>query len=93
MRQLDRQVSTVFYERTARSKRKAAMLEKGQVPRPEDAVTASDEVRDPYLAHNRTGGRLTTGITVHSGCLNPQLLNGNPGVRVFASATLRDRAW
>ena len=25
------------------------MLEKGQVPRPEDAVTVRDEIRDPYL--------------------------------------------
>ena len=30
VRQLDRQVSTLFFERTALSKRKAAMLEKGQ---------------------------------------------------------------
>jgi predicted nuclease of restriction endonuclease-like (RecB) superfamily len=49
VRQLDRQVSTLFFERTALSKRKAAMLEKGQVPRPEDAVTVRDEIRDPYL--------------------------------------------
>ena len=34
VRQLDRQVGTQFYERTALSKRKAAMLEKGQLPRP-----------------------------------------------------------
>jgi hypothetical protein len=44
-----------------------------------------------FIAHNRTGGRLTTGITVNSGCLNPQLLKGKPGARVFARATLRDR--
>jgi predicted nuclease of restriction endonuclease-like (RecB) superfamily len=49
VRQLDRQVSTLFYERTGLSKRKAAMLEKGQVPRPEDAVAIRDEIRDPYL--------------------------------------------
>jgi predicted nuclease of restriction endonuclease-like (RecB) superfamily len=49
VRQLDRQVSSQFYERTAHSKRKAAMLEKGQVARPEDAVSARDEIRDPYL--------------------------------------------
>ena len=34
---------------TALSKRKAAMLEKGQVPKPEDAVAVRDEIRDPYL--------------------------------------------
>jgi hypothetical protein len=49
VRQLDRQVSTLFYERTALSKRKAAMLEKGKVPKPEDAATVRDEIRDPYL--------------------------------------------
>lgn len=54
VRQLDRQVSTQFYERTALSKRKAAMLEKGQVPRPEDAVTPEEEVRDPYPRVTRT---------------------------------------
>ncbi len=49
VRQLDRQVSTQFYERTALSKRKAALLNQGQVPRPEDAVSPEEEVRDPYL--------------------------------------------
>ena len=44
-----------------------------------------------FIAHNRTGGRLTTGITVNSGCLNPELLKGKPGASVFAGATLRDR--
>jgi hypothetical protein len=44
-----------------------------------------------FIAHNRTGGRLTTGITVNSGCLNPELLKGQKGVRVFAKAKLRDR--
>ena len=34
VRQLDRQIGTQFYERTALSKRKAAMLEKGKAPRP-----------------------------------------------------------
>jgi predicted nuclease of restriction endonuclease-like (RecB) superfamily len=49
VRQLGRQVSTQFYERTALSKRKAAMMERGQVPRPEDAVTPEEELRDPFL--------------------------------------------
>ncbi len=49
VRQLDRQISTQFYERTALSKRKAAVLAKGQVPRPEDMVTPEEEVRDPYI--------------------------------------------
>ena len=49
VRQLDRQVGTQFYERTALSKRKAAMLEKGQTPQPADAVTPEEEIRDPSI--------------------------------------------
>ena len=49
IRQLNRQVGSQFYERTALSKRKAAMMTKGQVALPEDTVTVEDEVRDPYL--------------------------------------------
>ncbi len=44
-----------------------------------------------FIAHNRTGGRLTKGVTVNSGCLNPELLKGHPGARLFAQARLRDR--
>ena len=49
VRQLDRQISTQFYERTSNSKRQVAMLAKGQKPLPEDAVSVQDELRDPYL--------------------------------------------
>lgn len=49
VRQLDRQISTQFFERTARSKQQAAMLARGQQPRPEDAVSLEEELRDPYL--------------------------------------------
>jgi len=49
VRQVGRQVSTLFYERTAVSKRKTTMLEKGRKPRPDDAITVRDEIRDPYL--------------------------------------------
>jgi predicted nuclease of restriction endonuclease-like (RecB) superfamily len=49
VRKLDRQIGSLFYERTALSKNKAAMLQKGQQPRPEDAVTAEEEIRDPYI--------------------------------------------
>jgi len=47
--QLDRQISTLFYERTALSRNKAAMLKKGQKPLPEDAVTPEEEIRDPLV--------------------------------------------
>ena len=48
-RQLARQISTQFYERTALSRNKAAMLTKGAVPKPEDAVTAESEIKDPFV--------------------------------------------
>lgn len=47
IRQLDRQISTQFYERTEASKNKAALLAKG--PKPEDAVTPEEEIKDPYI--------------------------------------------
>ena len=49
VRQLDRQIGTQFFERTSRSKQQAAMLARGQRPKPEDAVSVQDEIRDPYL--------------------------------------------
>ncbi len=49
VRQLDRQISTQLFERTSHSKRQSALLAKAQVPQPEDAVSAQDEIRDPYL--------------------------------------------
>jgi len=49
VRQLDRQIGSQFYERTALSRNKAAMLVKGAVPKPEDAVTPDDAIKDPYV--------------------------------------------
>jgi predicted nuclease of restriction endonuclease-like (RecB) superfamily len=49
VRQLDRQIGSQFYERTALSKDKAAMLAKGAAPKPEDAVTPNDAIKDPYV--------------------------------------------
>lgn len=49
VRQLDRQIGSQFYERTALSKNKAAMLVKGAVPKPADAVTVDDAIKDPYV--------------------------------------------
>jgi predicted nuclease of restriction endonuclease-like (RecB) superfamily len=49
VRQLHRQISSQFYERTALSKDKAAMLLKGETPEPADAVSADEEVRNPLL--------------------------------------------
>ena len=49
VRQLDRQISTQFYERTLLSRNKAAMLTKGRKPRPEDAVTPEEEIKNPLV--------------------------------------------
>ena len=49
MRQLDRQIQSQFYEHTALSRNKAAMLRKGAIAKPEDAVTPEEEIKEPYL--------------------------------------------
>ena len=49
VRQLERQINTQFYERTALSRDKAAMLKKGAKPLPEDAVTPEEEIKDPLV--------------------------------------------
>lgn len=49
VRQLDRQIQSQFYERTALSRNKAAMLTKGARARSEDVVTPEEEVKDPYV--------------------------------------------
>jgi predicted nuclease of restriction endonuclease-like (RecB) superfamily len=49
VRQLDRQVSTLFYERTALARNKARLLTAGAKARPEDAVSAEEEIKSPYV--------------------------------------------
>jgi len=49
IRQLDRQIGTQFYERTALSRNKAAMLRRSEAQKPGDAVTAEEEIKDPYV--------------------------------------------
>jgi len=49
VRQLDRQIQSQFYERTALSRNKVAMLAKGARPRPGDATSPEEEVKDPYV--------------------------------------------
>jgi len=49
VRQLARQINSLFYERTALSRDKAAMLAKGAKPRPADRLTADEEVKDPMV--------------------------------------------
>ena len=49
VRQLNRQINSQFYERTALSKNKAAMLTRGQKARPEDRVLPEEEIKDPFV--------------------------------------------
>ncbi len=49
VRQLDRQISTLFYERTLASRNKGAMLKKGAVPQDGDLLTPEEELKDPLV--------------------------------------------
>lgn len=49
VRQLDRQISTRFYERTALSRDRAAMLRKGGQAKAVDVLTAAEEIKDPFV--------------------------------------------
>ena len=49
VRQLDRQISSRFYERTALSKNRAAMLTDGQRKRPEDIALPGEQIKDPFV--------------------------------------------
>ena len=49
VRQLDRQINSQFYERTALSKNRAAMLTGGQAERPEDIVLPNQQIKDPFV--------------------------------------------
>jgi len=49
VRQLDRQIASQFYERTALSRNKKAMLRKGAIARAGDSLSADEEVRDPLV--------------------------------------------
>jgi predicted nuclease of restriction endonuclease-like (RecB) superfamily len=49
VRQLDRQINSQFYERTAMSRNKAVMLRKGAKALPEDRVQPTEEIKDPFV--------------------------------------------
>ena len=49
VRQLDRQIGSGFYERTALSKSKAAMLAGGRRERPEEAALPGERIKDPFV--------------------------------------------
>ena len=49
VRQLDRQISTQFFERALHSKNPQALLARAQIPQQEDLLPVEAEIRDPYL--------------------------------------------
>jgi predicted nuclease of restriction endonuclease-like (RecB) superfamily len=49
VRQLDRQINSQFYERTALSRNKSAMLSKGEKALPEDLVCPEEEIKHPFV--------------------------------------------
>jgi predicted nuclease of restriction endonuclease-like (RecB) superfamily len=49
IRQLDRQIQSQFYERTALSRNKASMLRGGARPQASDTITPDEEIKNPYL--------------------------------------------
>lgn len=49
VRQLDRQISTLFYERTLASRNKGAMLKKGAIPQEGELLTPEEEIKDPLV--------------------------------------------
>ena len=49
VRQLDRQIGSQFYERTALSKNKAAMLTSGQEQHPQDFAVPQEQIKDPFV--------------------------------------------
>jgi predicted nuclease of restriction endonuclease-like (RecB) superfamily len=49
VRQLDRQISSQFYERIALSRNKAAMLEKATEAEPDDLITPERAIKDPFV--------------------------------------------
>jgi len=49
VRQLDRQIDSQFYERTALSQNKAAMLQKAEAAEPGDTIMPEEAIKDPYV--------------------------------------------
>lgn len=49
IRQLNRQINSQFYERTALSRNKAAILSKESPPRHDDQVLPAEQIKDPFV--------------------------------------------
>ena len=64
IRQLKRQMNSMFYEHTLLSRNKAAMLTKGARPQPDDAVTPEEEIKDPFVLEVRCDSKVVSLIKV-----------------------------
>ena len=63
-RQLHRQIGTQFYERTALSKNKAAMLQGGEKSQAGDKLAPEEAIKDPYTCwSSSTSGTSTPSLT------------------------------
>ena len=49
VRQLNRQINSMFYERTVLSRNKVKMLKKGEIAKKEDGMSSEEEIKDPYV--------------------------------------------
>ncbi len=49
VRQLDRQINSQFYERTALSQNKATMLQKAEIAEQSDPITPEQALKDPFV--------------------------------------------
>jgi hypothetical protein len=62
---------------------------------PKDLIGAADPYRrkpwHTFDPDGTVGGNITIGITVNSGVLNPDLLKGKKGGKLWSEARLRDR--
>lgn len=54
VRQLGRQIDSMFYERTALSKDRAGMLERGAEATPADRLTPEEAIKEPFCSSSWT---------------------------------------
>src|SRR5204862_4810298 len=59
-----------------------------QIGQPDYGGDGRNRAFDPY---ERQGGKNTTGVVVDSGVLNPELLTGKKGGRIWPKMRLKDR--
>jgi hypothetical protein len=75
-------------ERHVRRRMKELGIPEGQIGQPTYDGDGKWRAFDPYT---KTGGTNTTGAVVNSGVLNPELLKGKKGGRIWPKMRLKDR--